>query len=92
MLLLMPLQDAAIANGYMSGNVGSSTTSKFSQEGVGWPLETIVGVQSHEEAERERNEVQVERAMAKAAIARAKGVLDHPDRYRCCWHLRCRPP
>lgn len=54
MRLCADAQDAGIVSGYLSGLVGLRATSKFSQEGVGWPLESIVGVQAFETAERER--------------------------------------
>jgi hypothetical protein len=49
-------QDAAIVNDYLTGRCGLKATSVFSQAGVGWPLETIVGVAAFEDAERERNQ------------------------------------
>lgn len=42
--------------GYLTGRVGLTSTSLFSQAGVGWPLETVVGIQPFVDAERERNE------------------------------------
>ena len=50
------LQDAAVNSGYLTGRVGLTSTSLFSQAGVGWPLETVVGVQPFVDAERERSE------------------------------------
>ncbi len=50
------LQDAAVNSGYLTGRVGLTSTSLFSQAGVGWPLETVVGIQPFVDAERERNE------------------------------------
>lgn len=41
-------------NGYLTGKCGLKSTSMFSQEGVGWALETLVGVSSFEDAEKDR--------------------------------------
>lgn len=56
LLSVSSCQDAAIVNDYLTGRCGLKATSVFSQAGVGWPLETIVGVAAFEDAERERNQ------------------------------------